>query len=63
MPKTGFAVLKAHFKDDLSSGFSVSLIAMQKAAPLDGRTLEFSGLEELVPATFHKQSERTRKNG
>ena len=28
MPKTGFAGLKAHFKDDLSSGFSVSLIAL-----------------------------------
>ena len=28
MPKTGFAGLKAHFKDDLSSGFGVSLIAL-----------------------------------
>jgi len=39
------------------------LQALQKAAIVDGRTLEFSGLEELVPATSHEQSERTRKNG
>ncbi|MBL4592486.1 MAG: SulP family inorganic anion transporter [Flavobacteriales bacterium] len=28
IPKTGFAGLKAHFKDDIISGFSVSLIAL-----------------------------------
>ncbi len=28
LPKTGFAALKAHFKDDFISGFSVSLIAL-----------------------------------
>ncbi len=28
IPKTGFAGLKAHFKDDLISGFSISLIAL-----------------------------------
>ena len=39
------------------------LQALQKAAAVDGRTLEFSGLEELVPATSHEQSERSRKNG
>jgi len=39
------------------------LQALQKAATADGRTLEFSGLEELEPATSHEQSERTRKNG
>ena len=39
------------------------LQGLQKAAAVDGRTLEFSGLEELVPATSHEQSERSRKNG
>ena len=39
------------------------LQGLQKAAAVDGRTLEFSGLDELVPATSHKQSERSRKNG
>ncbi|MGB0183772.1 MAG: STAS domain-containing protein, partial [Schleiferiaceae bacterium] len=39
------------------------LQGLQKAAAVDGRTLEFSGLEDLVPATSHEQSERSRKNG
>lgn len=39
------------------------LQALQKAAVVDGKILEFSCMEELVPATSHEQSERSRKNG